>query len=334
MSVKASEIRSGLFVVLATGVLCVLVFSVGNFRARFRPAARYHAYLSDAKFLKAHDAVTYGGLRVGQVKRVEVAPDRFGTVRVTVEVDPEIPVREDSTLVLKQDGMLGPKYLEILPGTPAARPAAPGAELAALVPPALTDLTSAVEKPLQRIDRVLEHLDRILGLPENQKNLAELLAETRAMLGSLHAEIRRVGALAEETGRETRELLAEIRGAVRDARAPLTNALQNAEALSEKLSARLDDLTGRFGRAAEALERLLRDADGLVVENHKNVYETIRALRDAAYHMEQASKRIRANPSILLFGAEETPEERRRADETELRLRGRARRYDKEPPKE
>ena len=334
MSVKASEVRSGLFVVLATGVLCVLVFSVGNFRARFRPAARYHAYLSDAKFLKAHDAVTYGGLRVGQVKRVEVAPDRFGAVRVTVEVDPEIPVREDSTLVLKQDGMLGPKYLEILPGTPAARPAAPGAELAALVPPALTDLTSAVEKPLQRIDRVLEHLDRILGLPENQKNLSELLAETRAMLGSLHAEIRRVGALAEDTGRETRELLAEIRGAVRDARAPLTNALKNAEALSEKLSTRLDDLTGRFGRAAEALERLLRDADGLVVENHKNVYETIRALRDAAYHMEQASKRIRANPSILLFGAEETPEERRRADETELRLRGRARRYDKEPPKE
>lgn len=50
--------------------------------------------------------------------------------------------------------------------------------------------------------------------------------------------------------------------------------------------------------------------------------------------MEQASKRIRANPAILLFGAEETPEERRRADETELRLRGRARRYDKEPPKE
>jgi phospholipid/cholesterol/gamma-HCH transport system permease protein len=107
--------------------------------------------------------------------------------------------------------------------------------------------------------------------------------------------------------------------AVRDARAPPANALRNAEALSEKLSARPDDLTGRFGRAAEVLERLLRDADGLVVENHKNVYETIRALRDAAYPMEQASKRIRANPSILLFGAEETPEERRRADETTKR---------------
>jgi hypothetical protein len=46
-----------------------------------------------------------------------------------------------------------------------------------------------------------------------------------------------------------------------------------------------------------------------------------------------AAKRIRANPSIVLFGASETPEELRRADETELRLKGRARRYDKEDPK-
>ena len=34
-----------------------------------------------------------------------------------------------------------------------------------------------------------------------------------------------------------------------------------------------------------------------------------------------------------LAGASETPEELRRSDETELRLKGRARRYDKEDPK-
>ncbi|MFN3486322.1 MAG: MlaD family protein, partial [Planctomycetota bacterium] len=135
MSFKASEVRSGIFVVLATGVLGVLVFSVGNFRARFQPSARYHAFLSDAKFLKAHDAVTYAGLRVGEVKRVDVAPERFGTVRVTIEVDPGIPVREDSVLVLKQDGMLGPKYLEILPGNPAAPPPPPRAPTGAPLPP-------------------------------------------------------------------------------------------------------------------------------------------------------------------------------------------------------
>ena len=37
--------------------------------------------------------------------------------------------------------------------------------------------------------------------------------------------------------------------------------------------------------------------------------------------------------SIVLFGGQETPEELRKADETELRLKGRARRYDKEDPK-
>jgi phospholipid/cholesterol/gamma-HCH transport system substrate-binding protein len=333
MAVKITEVRSGAFVVLAGVVLVVLVFSVGRFRARLQETVLYHAYLSDAKFLKKHDPVAYAGIRVGDIREVEVSSDRFGQVKVVLEVAAGTPVRSDSRLFLKQDGMLGAKYVEISPGSEKAAPASPGAELQGFVPPAITDLSSTIEPVLGKLDRILGHLDRILGTPENQKNIADILSEARTLLASLNEQVKKVAEVATRTGERAEKVLGDVEGVVKETRAPLASTLKNADELAAKLLKSVDEMTARLNRTADGLDRLVADADAVVIQNNKNLYETIRGLRDTAYHLELAAKRIRANPSIVLFGAEETPEDLRRADETELRRKGRARRYDKEVPK-
>src|SRR6185295_7690294 len=126
MAVKSSELRSGIFVILAMVALTILIFSVGNFRARLQSAVRYTTYVPDVKFLKTHDPVTYGGYKVGDIKAIEVSSERHGLVKITLNADPETPVKEDSVITVKQDGILGPKYLEISPGSAAARKATSG----------------------------------------------------------------------------------------------------------------------------------------------------------------------------------------------------------------
>ncbi len=333
MAVKITEVRSGAFVVLAGVVLVVLVFSVGRFRTRLQETVLYHAYLADAKFLKAHDPVAYAGIRVGEIRDVEVASDRFGQVKVILEVVRGTPVRTDSRLVLKQDGMLGAKYVEISPGSETAGPAPEGAELAGVVPPAITDLSASIEPLLAKLDRILVHLDRILGTPDNQKNIAEILSESRALLATANEQVKRIADVAARTAERTEKVLGEVEGAVKESRAPLASALRSAEELPARLLKTVDETAARLHKTADGLDRLLADLDGVVVQNNRNLYETIRGLRDTAHHLELAARRIRANPSVVLFGADETPEELRRADETELRLKGRARRYDKEDPK-
>ena len=140
MSVKSSELRSGIFVVMAIVALTILVFSVGNFRARLKSATRYVTYVSNAKFLKAHDPVTYGGFKVGEIKKLEVAPERHGMVKITITVDDEIQVREGAVIMVKQDGILGPKYLDLVPGAPDAKPAPADSVLAGVVPTAFVEL--------------------------------------------------------------------------------------------------------------------------------------------------------------------------------------------------
>src|SRR6187455_50085 len=106
MAVKSSEFRSGIFVVLAVLALVILIFSVGNFRARLKSSTRYYTYVDNAKFLKNLDPVTWGGFKVGEIKNMEVAADRHGFVKITVDVDENIPVKEDSVITVKQDGIL------------------------------------------------------------------------------------------------------------------------------------------------------------------------------------------------------------------------------------
>ena len=341
MAVNRAEVRSGLFVLIALVVLSILIFSVGNLRARFQSAVTYETFLDDARLLRTHDAVTYGGIRVGEVKGIAVSDDRFGRVRITVGVDPATPVRQDSALVLKQDGMLGPKYLEITPGTPGAERARPGSELKGSSPPLLTDMAAALQPAIDKIDRLLGHLDAIVGGAENQENIAGTLKEAKALITSMNDQVLQTGEAARKLTRDAGDALAEIRATVTETRKPLASTLKSAgeltaglvvqvDEVSAKLLKQLDVLSSRVETVADHVDRMILDADALIVENNKNVYETIRALRDTGYHLEQAAKRVRANPSVLIFGAEETPEERRRRDETEIRLKGRARRYDKE----
>jgi phospholipid/cholesterol/gamma-HCH transport system substrate-binding protein len=344
MAVKSTELRSGIFVVMAVVALTILIFSVGNFRSRLKSAVRYTTYVSDAKFLKTHDAVTVGGFKVGEIKVLEVPPDQHGMVKITIDVEPEIEVKEDSRITVKQDGILGPKYLEISPGTPGAKRAPGGATIAGYSPVAFVELGPAFEGPLSRLDKLIDNLNAIVGDAEFRKNLSGMLVDARTMLASLNEQIQKVGASAAKTSERSQEVLAEVQETFKATREPLAKTIKDtgdltarlskdADLITEKIVKTLDEVTAKLSKTAESLDQLLRDSDGVVVQNNRNIFETIRGLRDTTHHLELAAKRIRANPSILLFGASETPEELRRSDETDLRLKGRARRYDKEDPK-
>jgi phospholipid/cholesterol/gamma-HCH transport system substrate-binding protein len=344
MPVKSSELRSGVFVVLAVVALTILIFSVGNFRARLKSQSQYVTYVGNAKFLKPHDPITYGGYKVGEIKSLEVAPDRHGMVKITLAVDVDTPVMEDSVITVKQDGILGPKYLEVSPGTPGGKRAPSGAALPGITPVAFVELGPSFEGPMQKLDLLLDNVNRIIGDEEFRKNIAAMLTDARSLLKSLAEEIQKVGTAAGKTGERSQEVLGEVQETVKAIREPLGRTLKNTEELTgrlakdadvitERIVKSLDELTAKLNKSLDSLDQVLKDTDGLIVQNNKNLFETVRGMRDMTHHLELAAKRIRANPSMLLFGASETPEELRRADETELRLKGRARRYDKEEPK-
>src|SRR5919198_2537233 len=89
------------------------------------------AYFPEATQLATESDVRIGGVSVGKVKTIQLAPadERVNgqdTTEATIEIDPEFaPINSDARAVLRQKTLLGETYVELTSGTKPGQHAAP-----------------------------------------------------------------------------------------------------------------------------------------------------------------------------------------------------------------
>ena len=57
-----------------------------------------------------------GGVKVGQVKKIELAPDGSFRARVTMDVDQRLRLPDDTQAAVLTQGVLGNQYVGLSPG--------------------------------------------------------------------------------------------------------------------------------------------------------------------------------------------------------------------------
>jgi ABC-type transporter Mla subunit MlaD len=81
------------------------------------------AYFPETTTLARESDVRIGGVSVGKVKEISLAPQEFrvngnDTTEATMEIRPEFaPISEDTRAILRQKTLLGETYIELTPGT-------------------------------------------------------------------------------------------------------------------------------------------------------------------------------------------------------------------------
>jgi virulence factor Mce-like protein len=65
-----------------------------------------------------HDPVRLGGVRVGQVREIALGPD--GSNRLKLQLEPGTRLPEDSSIRIRANGLLGARFVELVPGKSAA----------------------------------------------------------------------------------------------------------------------------------------------------------------------------------------------------------------------
>ena len=89
------------------------------------------AYFPETTTLARESDVRIGGVSVGKVKAIELAPQEFrvngnDTTEATMEIRPEFaPISEDTRAILRQKTLLGETYIELTPGSDAGEDGAP-----------------------------------------------------------------------------------------------------------------------------------------------------------------------------------------------------------------
>jgi phospholipid/cholesterol/gamma-HCH transport system substrate-binding protein len=114
------ETRVGIFVLIALAVFGYMGFKIGAFRFDRSQYTQYILYFRDISGLSRKAAIKIAGVKVGWVEEVKLLPGSGTKTDTKAEaiamVSVEFPLYQDAYAIVRQDGLLGPKYVDIVPG--------------------------------------------------------------------------------------------------------------------------------------------------------------------------------------------------------------------------
>ncbi|MFA5068905.1 MAG: MlaD family protein, partial [Candidatus Omnitrophota bacterium] len=112
------NVKVGLFILIGLIILTVITFSISDFF--FKPGYNIFVELGFANGIQPSAPVRLAGISVGEVKESGVFKDGNGKtmVRLRLWLTNDAKVEEDAQVIINTLGLIGEKYVEIIPGTP------------------------------------------------------------------------------------------------------------------------------------------------------------------------------------------------------------------------
>src|SRR5689334_15336315 len=211
-SISLSQVRVGLFVLIAIAVLIFLVLNASGDINPFSKKLHLKARFVDANGLREGSEVRLAGVRVGKVERIvllEPSPvPNAPRVEAQLTIDSVIDgrpanerIRSDSQAQQGSPSLLGNEMLiNITPGTAVGQPIQDGAVLPSSSSNTVNDFATSGTDLAQRLSKLSDQISEIvLQVKQGQGTVGKLFSD-EALYNNLNATIR-----------ETEDVMTEIR---------------------------------------------------------------------------------------------------------------------------
>ena len=110
------DLLVGVFVLSGLAALAYLSIQLGGAAYSGPGGLTLYASFDEIGGLAARSPVVIGGVKVGQVRRIELAPDGSFRARVTMDVDKGLKLPDDTQAAVLTQGVLGNQYVGLSPG--------------------------------------------------------------------------------------------------------------------------------------------------------------------------------------------------------------------------
>ncbi len=244
----------GLFVLAALAIFIWMAVRLGGFSLSSRDTYNISTVFPSAVGLKRGVAVEVAGIQVGTVARIELYDNNQALVIMAIDEGIRLP--SDSTALIKASGILGDKYVELLPG---------------------------VSGSPQR----LESGDQIAAA-----RAAADISDVMQQLGDIAADLKKItGPLADgDSGQDLREMVSHLKNmSERLDRLVAANETGLGETLGalHATMANLQEITTKINSGEGSLGRLI-NSDSTVDE----LNASLASIRDIAYKIESGEGTI------------------------------------------
>jgi len=296
MEYRSNEIKAGGLVIFSIILLIAFLITVSGIDL-FKSTKLYYARFKNTSGLEVGSLVRFGGMEVGRVKQVHIAPDNNSQIEFILEMDEGIPVKNDSEALITSIGIMGEYYIEITTGTPNSSllPANSTLHCREMLPMML--LTESVDKITQQLSVTIESVNKILGSENQQQiqqlfvNLNQLLTDNQQAISSMMENMNAVLADLNRMGDSLDTLL-----------------VNNQQSITGSIE-RLEGTLASTQELIQDFQHTMKSVDQILMTQNGNYDQIMENLRRTSRNLDDFTTAIKERPWSLI--RKSTPKERK-----------------------
>jgi phospholipid/cholesterol/gamma-HCH transport system substrate-binding protein len=271
------EARVGIFVLLGLVILTYFTFRVSKWGLIAEKGYRLTVDFASAAGLEPKSDVKMAGVPIGKVEEIQLAGTR---ARLVLRIRPEYRIPVDSVASIQTQGLLGEKYVELLPGKDTQRTLPAGGQIAnTLAPTNLDALVRKLDTIGDDVKRFTASVSDVFGTEEGKQALGDILRDVRATTASLRAVVQgneqRFGRILANVDKLSADL-SDISSANKE---DVRTAIANLRAFSATLKEQAPSLIAK-------LEKMSEGVSDVVGDNRENLKESIENLKTASAKLD------------------------------------------------
>ncbi len=242
--------------ILAVAAIVAVYYTVKWVDERQAGENPYHvwALFPDATGLNEKTFVAIAGIKVGSIQKISL---QGGAARVDLQINGDIRIYDDASLLKSAGSILGEYYLILLPGSADKPLIKDGGQIKHVGTEGLLGALGDISKDIKQVTGVLAH---VLGTDAGQQQISEIVKNLT------------------EISRSVNELLAENKG-------PVKNTIANIENITDQSKPGVVEIV-------ENLRQVSRDLREVIAQNKDAVGATMGDVRQVMAKINNAADKL------------------------------------------
>lgn len=280
------EIAVGTFVLAALAVFAYMGFKVGAFRFDRSRYNEYTIFFKDISGLSRKADVKIAGVKVGWVEDFTLHADGKTEAEVKVMVMKDYSLYKDAYAIVRQQGLLGPTYLEVITGDPLLAKLHSGDALSKpnQSPVSMDELLHQFKKIASNVEEITDSVKDAIGVADGRQQLRDFftnLSNTAEKISSFSDVLERTFVNNEEginemlsLGKDFKRLSAKLEDDVFPAIKSGFNRIEHTSIALEEASIQARDGLKSLSSVAEKID----DGKGLLgkIINEDETYKDLK----------------------------------------------------------
>ncbi len=302
---KTQKFRLGVFITFISIIMLIFIIMVtGNKLMAKRDY--YQIIYKDISVsgLQVGGSVKYHGINIGRVDDITIDKDDIRNVIVKISIRAGTPVKEDVIASLIPVGITGLLQVELSGGTNEAELLEPGSNIRPGTS-IFESISGKAEIITEKLEQVLDNLTKITDR-NNQEKISGILTSVDSILSINQEPFNNIMISMDSIAVNLAQLTKESSQAVEKLNRIIqseqfANIINNSEKVSRDLaSADITKLITDLNKAINKVSDTFAHIDQTHLKTRQDIIQTIETLRETIDYLNEFSRQISEEPSILI----------------------------------